>query len=100
MRYNDLPSDAEREPVWVWTSGKDDAKPARSPVGRLSTQMAPVQRSMKEGSQNVGGSHPPDRDFFVATKQEAKHVCFAPTTKPASAFILGCLSPPLIIITF
>lgn len=34
MRYDDLPSDAKREPVWVWTSGKDDTKPARSPVGK------------------------------------------------------------------
>ena len=70
MRYDDLLSDAKKEPLWVWTSGEDNTKPARSPVGKvppissgleqqsrvssalflfvtlegcLSTQMAPVQ---------------------------------------------------------
>lgn len=59
--------------------------------------MAPIQWSMEEGSQNAGGSHPrrcvTDWDFCVTTKQETNHVLFVATTKPASPFTVGCLSP-------
>lgn len=59
--------------------------------------MAPIQWSMEEGSQDAGGSHPrrcvTDWDFCVTAKQEANHVLFVATTKPASPFTVGCLSP-------
>lgn len=34
MSFDDLPSDAKREPVCIWTPGEDDTKTARSLVGK------------------------------------------------------------------
>lgn len=54
----------------------------------LSTQMAPAQWRMEEGSQSWGGSQPwwwgTDWGSCVTTKLEAK--LFSPTTKPPSSF--------------
>ncbi|KAM6086533.1 uncharacterized protein LJ206_007853 [Theristicus caerulescens] len=44
VRYDDLPSDVRREPVWIWTSGKDDTKPARSPVETPDGQVTAFSR--------------------------------------------------------
>lgn len=114
MRYNDLPSDAKKERVWVWTSGKGDSKAARSPIGKASPitsgpeQQSSVSQvfssSLSPCTTKHGGRQPEcerqhpqlcvtDWDFCVTPKQKAKRMLFVPTTTPASHYTLDCLSP-------